>query len=69
MLAECALKRDMLFVHHDVPHDEDHGVAIVCAVCEEPYPRQQLRIATAAYGDHPHYRPEWRPREPDTRAD
>ena len=39
MLAECVLKRDMLFVHHDVPQEGSGRarVDIVCATCEETY--------------------------------
>lgn len=71
MLAECVLKRDMLFVHHDVPQEGSGRarVDIICATCEETYPCQQLRIALAVYSDHPQYEPEWRPHDPDTRAD
>jgi hypothetical protein len=69
MLSEVALKRDMLFCHHDVPAEDLGTLAIVCATCREPYPCQSLRIAAAVYRDHPRYRPEWRPDDPDTRAD
>ena len=70
MLAECVLKRDMLFVHHDVPRQGfgRPGVDIICATCEETYPCQQPRIALAVYSDHPQYEPEWRTHDPDTRA-
>jgi hypothetical protein len=61
--------RDMLFCHPDVPSEEPGALAIVCATCQEPYPCQSLRIAAAVYREHPRYRPEWRPDDPDTRAD
>jgi hypothetical protein len=69
VLSEVALMRDMLFCHYDVPSEEPGALAIVCATCQEPYPCQSLRIAAAVYRDHPRYRPEWRPDDPDTRAD
>jgi hypothetical protein len=69
MRAECALKRDMLFVHHEVPQESVDRVEFICATCEEPYPCQQLRIALAVYADHPQYQADWRPHDPDTRAD
>lgn len=69
MLSDVALKRDMLFCHHDVPSEEPGTLAIVCATCQEPYPCQSLRIAAAVYREHPRYRPAWRTDDPDTRAD
>ena len=68
-LAEAALKRDMMFTHHDIPHQDGRSLTIQCATCDEPYPCQQLRIALAVYADHPRYDPTWKPHDPDTRAD
>lgn len=69
ILSEVALKREMLFCHDDAPSPILGTPRIVCVTCEEPYPCQSLRIAAAIYSDHPRYRPEWRPDDPDTRAD
>jgi hypothetical protein len=69
VLAEAALKREMLFGHHDVPREDGHSLVIECAACQEPYPCQSLRITAAVYSDHPRYNPAWRPFNPDTRAD
>jgi hypothetical protein len=69
VLAEAALKRDMLFTHHDVPREDRRTFAIVCATCDEPYPCQPLRIALAIYSDHPRYDRAWAPFDPDTRGD
>ena len=70
VLAEAALKREMLFSHHDVWRDDiSSAVVIECAPCGEAYPCQALRITAAVYSDHPRYNPAWRPVDPDTRAD
>lgn len=63
VLAEAALKREMLFAHDDVPVRRDRSVEIECFTCKEPYPCQSLRIAAAVYSDHPRYNPEWKPAE------
>lgn len=63
VLAEAALKREILFAHHDVPARHDRSVEIECFTCKEPYPCQTLRIAAAVYSDHPRYNPEWKPAE------
>lgn len=68
-LSEVALKREMLFCHDDDLSEGPTGPARVCVTCREPYPCQSLRIAAAVYSDHPRYRPEWQPDDPDTRAD
>lgn len=68
MLSETALKREMLFSHHDEPRDDGPTMTIVCVTCQEPFPCQSLRIAAAVYSDHPNYEPHWLPDEPDTRA-
>lgn len=68
-LGEAALKRDMLFTHHDIPHGLADRSQSSARPCQEPYPCQQLRIALAVYADHPRYDPAWKPHDPDTRAD
>lgn len=68
-LAEVALKREMLFTHHDVPTEDEGTFVLKCATCQEPYPCQSLRITASVFSDHPRFNPAWKPSEPDTRAD
>lgn len=69
ILAEAALKRAMLFSHHDIPREDGRRFVIECATCQADYPCQSLRLTAAVYSDHPRYNPAWRPIEPDTRVD
>ena len=59
VLAKCEANRRVVELHQ--PPTGDSHLRQRCDVDGDIVPCQTLRLLALSYGDHPDYRPEWRP--------